>query len=398
MKYLHDNNYNYIFFEPGIKKFKNTNFKFISNLLLIFQSIPLKYLTDNYSIKIIYYIYILELKTLIYKLCFEDKNIKVLLNFGFDPSKRYLMDSMNGIYIWMQWSIWYINHPQIPIDGHINFIWGKNSLNYLFKNKNEHQNNMIIVGYTHDYLINNKNAVASAAKLKNNIKQSNVEMVVCVFDERLDNDVWPKETFVDMFTPILEECIVNENIAFLIKPKSKNVLSQIDELKSLYQKALNTKRLLNLEKMNPNYSKNNEYNAITASLASDYSISLIGTTGYDSWRSGTPSLYYNPLGLKEGVLFKKNHTKLAYSDIKTILTIIKKQLLVDSFDQKIGDHSLFQDEIDPFNDEKTSYRIGFYIEKLLLNLNKTNDTIKSIHFTNNDFKSKWGEEKIIRGF
>jgi len=334
-----------------------------------------------------------------YECLYESHNIRVNTSQGYEIEKSIAMDNLGGIQIWVQWTLWYLQHPQLPIGSQVAFKWGKGSFNVLYSDQSISSENVLISGFIYDQYFDSISIKEKSSRIRNKLSDAGAEYIVALFDETLDKDVWNRSMLTAYYTIFLEECVRDATFGLVIKPKTNSIFQELSEISEILEQAVSTGRCIILKDTNENQNaikKKNSSFPLLAAMASDLSVNLMCSTGVESWLSGTPAIYFDPLNLTGGLLHKTNEkVQLVYQDLKNLIQAIRDHRQTQGGISGFGDHEAIADQIDPFRDGQAGLRIGTYIRWLLDSMNSGQSRDEAILDANQKYSEKWGYDKIV---
>jgi len=319
------------------------------------------------------------------------------------------LDNVGGISVYVQWSMWFRPHPQLPKSNHVIFCWGpayfnSDKMGSIFKGE------IIYSGYLFDSYF--KKQHASEQIIRETLIKNGAEFIICIFDEGESN-----AQMINYYQTFFNECLLDSTIGLVIKPKRNVTFFEHGELQPLLSKVKATGRCYIFESKDKEdlvtHTKNNPIFPHVAASISDVAISLISTAGIESTLIGVPTLYYDTVGTNLGTLGGRNPTffssmsesvivgydygvgRFVFQSLGEMVEKIREHRKTPGGIPHFGDHTKFIDEIDPFRDGQASRRIGKYIGNLLNEMNNGNTRSKAIKFANKRYMKEWGKEKVL---
>ena len=318
------------------------------------------------------------------------------------------LDNVGGVSIYVQWSIWFRPHPQLPKSNHVFFCWGpayynSDKMGSLFNGET------IYSGYLFDSYFRKQNE--SAKIIKEGLLKKGAKFIICIFDEGESNP----ET-IKFYQTFFNECLLDPSIGLVIKPKRNFTLFEHEKLQTLLSKVKATGRCHIFENQDSDlisHTKNNPIFPHVAASISDVSINLISTTGIESALMGVPTLYYDTIGTNLGTLGGRNQTYFSsmmdtmideydygtgrsiFQSLDEMVGIIRRHRKTSNGIPGFGDHTKFIDLIDPFRDGQASRRIGKYIGNLFNEMGNGKNRSNAIKFANKQYMNEWGKDKVM---
>lgn len=334
---------------------------------------------------------------------FRTHNIRLTLNW-YKYDSRHLpmhdaLNRLNGISIFQQ----------INFEGHRNFSCKLYSdICFYFSeysakndiNNGSIVNNKIVVGLP-VYPVSEK-MKTNAKLLRNRLLKNGVEKIVCVLDENsLDDDRF--HTGHDFqrnnYNFILLELFKNQKLGVIFKPKSPATLrKRLGKVNNLLNQAINTGRCYVYEEYEKGipYSKSSP---LLAALSSDLVIHghlSAGTAALETASNNIPTILIDPEKDLENIFYKKLNNNIIYENWENAIQATNQLLFSQKVpNYKIGDWTNIIKFFDPFLDNNSNTRIGNFLNDLNVNLSKNLSKTESIKIAIENYKIKWGIDKVI---
>ena len=162
----------------------------------------------------------------------------------------------------------------------------------------------------------------------------------------------------------------------------------------LLKEAENTGRCLVLEDISRTTSVNSP---IIAAMASDLCIHAhfcAGTAALEAYLSGTPTFLIDREGFPKSKYYELPEGKVRFTNWPETINAMNAFFKKNS-DKDLGNWKDFINELDPFNDGQGAKRMGFFLERLRIELSKRKSKDEAIESAARSFKEIWGEDKII---
>jgi hypothetical protein len=333
-----------------------------------------------------------------YQDLFDAYDIRVNIVQMYDIPGAVALDNLDGVQIWVQWSLWHFVHPLLPVGSHVSFKWTQSASHMFLKAKADEQENVLCSGFIYDHFFNKHNIQLQSEAIRRQLTNAGAQFIISLFDEPIHPDMNTREMILEYYSIFLNECIQDQRIGLIIKPKVNNSTLKLNELQLLFEKTKKTGRCVILQNIQVDKgtikAKNSNF-PLLAALASDLSVSLMSSTGYESWLSGIPAIYYDPYHLEEGLLYKnQNSSKLVYQNIDKMMEEIREYLQSPK-GTTLGDHQCIAEHLDPFQDGLAGSRIGIYTRWLLYDLNSKKSQDQALLNANQKYADTWGQENLI---
>ena len=143
--------------------------------------------------------------------------------------------------------------------------------------------------------------------------------------------------------------------------------------------------------------KNYNDTVAEAAMAADISIAMLfaGTAGIESALAGTPTLYYDDLNYKNSQMYRLGKNKVVFDNWDIMWEKIQGYF---NDQYVIGDWSKILDDIDPFRDGKTYYRVNQFLAWLQEGYDKNKNKEDVILYAVKKYSDIWGADKIIKNY
>ncbi len=325
---------------------------------------------------------------------FEVYNVK--LHYGAYEYGRHMMaaniaiDMEDGVDLCHHWSNY--DFVDIPLSKphDVYFTWGPYFKNNFFDQPFYHVKNYVSSGYIHDFTFSLYKELAQ--KHKERLLEKGAKFIISFFDQELWDieSIWNKE-HIRMYQFLLELLIENKDLGLIIKPKkissNEHFKTCYPGLKDLFLKALETKRLILLDKFSV---------PCEAAMASDLAIGM-GVSSSPSLEAallGIKSVTYDAEGVGHHPMYEKGINNVIFSDIEAMKQSVRK-CLDQTDDCHVGDYSFVIDDVDPFRDGRSRERVGEYVCSLLDSINKGKHKKEAIDLTNEEYRGRYGFDSVM---
>jgi hypothetical protein len=316
---------------------------------------------------------------------FQANNIKIKLGYHAIFSIQDIAAKISGTtimsYHYSHQSDMAIWHQEIC---DIFFIWGK-YYRRLLSGKYSTTSYLVKTGYIFDYIFNNLKAKAS--DLRSSFVVGNVTYVIGIFDENIG---YFGKSQMEGYRAVLEYVKNNFDVGIIIKPK-KEIAAQY--LKS----SPGTSQLVSILEAEGRIKilDSRKYPA-EAGQACDIVIGVVpdSTAGLECALAGVPMVIYDIYSIQSHPFYNWGRDKVIFDDIKHLLNSIDRDRKDPGCISGFADWSSILDAVDPFRDGKANQRIGFYIKKILYNLENGLVKDDAIAAANEAYRNKYGLDKV----
>lgn len=253
---------------------------------------------------------------------------------------------------------------------------------------------LIKCGYITDHAF--KKVRGPAASLREGLRASGAEFIICFFDENSSNDRFSlitDQASAEVHRRLLERVLEDGSLGLILKPGYPNTFYQrMASIKGLIDKALSTGRCVVMDK--GQYLKTDKYPA-EAAQAADLAIGLLlsGTAALESFLSGTKTVLLDLEGLVSDPVYGWGKGKAVFEDLDELFAAIEG-FRSGKGPEGFGDLSRWVLERDCFRDGGASFRIGQYVGWLFEKLKEGSGREDALAYANSMYAGRWGNGQI----
>ena len=237
-----------------------------------------------------------------------------------------------------------------------------------------------------------------AQAIRDRLNSNGAENIVCVYDENSHTDHrWHTghELQRENYKLILRELLKNKRLGVIFKPKTAYTLRErLGEVNELLQDAEETGRCLVME----NVSRTTTITSpIIAAMASDLCIHAhlcAGTAALEAYLAGTPTFLIDREGFPKSKFYELPEGKVRFKDWPETINAMNAFFDKDS-DKDLGNWKDFINELEPYKDGLGAKRMGFFLERLRIELSRRKSKNEAIDSAAQSFKEIWGSDKVI---
>ena len=200
---------------------------------------------------------------------------------------------------------------------------------------------------------------------------------------------------------LLEKLLEHKWFGLIFKSKTPKHINRLltKEFPDLYSKCIKSQRLLfEIDTQTHHTSKNTTLNPSQFASASDVCIHnslAAGTAGIEAILTETPTMFLDKIGCNSFLKNTKNSENIIFNDIKILWNkLVLTYRNNDMSSIKFDNETLYK--LDNFRDGKSRHRINYFIKHLIENLKKYNNKTIAIEHAVQEYKNKWGNDKIIK--
>jgi len=336
-------------------------------------------------------------KAIGYESFFKSNNIKVhfsLLGLGDDMAAADMgINLAGGVDISVHWS----NFPDIHIDhaspSSVYFCWGPYYKN-IFDKMPFLSKYFIYCGYIYDstFVMGKDRSIKHRRRLQN----AGVNFVVTLFDSQYSQNGWFKRSVIkDTYLALLSAVYKDNNIGLIIKTIKKGKDSSFSQLRDLY--ITNTIRSLQQAGRCIVLDKGELPNE--AAYASDIviGIGVFNTGVFESALCGIPFMTIDSGNIRFHPYYKLGFNKIVFNDIKHLMSAIEEyRIKPNEFSlYRTNKYSDLLKQKDPFQDMRSSERIGLFIRCLLNKFNEGYGSMEALKKSVEKYSEFWSADKIV---
>jgi len=350
---------------------------------------------------------------MIWKNAFNKFNSKIYItSHKWDPATVAACSAISdfkGISIYYQTSYYEIPAGSSNIKADIYFTFS-NKLNNLEKFTGSQISYNISCGYIRDYIF--KSVKEKSINLRNKLKQHGCKKIIALFDQEYIEDkrwFYDQDYYQDLYIFWLKKIIEEPWLGLIIKQKKPGsmflepnnpykLVKGFEKIQPLVKEALSTGRCFFYLNRDEFSVKNFNDTVAEAAMSADISIATMlytGTAGIESALAGTPTLYYDDLNYKNSQMYRLGKNKVVFDNWDIMWEKIQGYF---NDQYVIGDWSKILDDIDPFRDGKTSYRVNQFLAWLQEGYDKNKNKEDVILYAVKKYSDIWGADKIIKNY
>ena len=328
---------------------------------------------------------------------FLKNNIKVYLSwYKFYADHIIINDAINEIKgigcIWQR-SYEAYNNVDTEITTDIFFTASKNQTkdNNLVINK---INTEICVGLLSLYNLNE--IKFKAQEIRKKIKANGAENIICLFDQN-STDEYEHDLLKESYQIMLEEVMRNPKLGLVLKPKKTKTLYRRlgKEITSMIKNSLETGRCYIF---NESLEIQSSIPISLPALIGDVCIAAnlrAGTSAIESASLNKRTLMLDREGFPNSHFYNYNFKDVIFNNWQDLILNLRMFFNSQNKNENFGNWSNQINHFDPYRDGQAQFRMGEYLNDLILNINSGINKADCIDIANNKFIKKWGKDKII---
>ena len=308
------------------------------------------------------------------------------------------IDEMGGISALWQTSYYEFPTPLAPVFADVYFPFSP-KVAECEKKSGSAIKYLVSVGYIFDHRFQLLDAPAKAIKRK--LRNQGAEKIISFFDGGSVGDVrWNvsriniQKDYQFWFEKVLEE----PWLGLIIKSKRPGDLRiRLGATVDLLNEVIQTGRCYFNEDYNDRTGKNLKSRPSEAALASDIAIAQFlsaGSAGLEAALCGTPTLLFDRYGLKHSQFYNLGVGRVVFNDWDVMWDTLKEHWIKKPI-QGFGDWSPIRDDLDPFSDGKSAYRMTTYLNWLLEGFKQGLERETILADAAERYVKQWGDDKVV---
>ena len=258
---------------------------------------------------------------------------------------------------------------------------------------------LVSTGYIFDHRFQLLDAPAKAIKRK--LRNQGAEKIISFFDGgSIGDERWNvsriniQKDYQFWFEKVLEE----PWLGLIIKSKRPGDLRiRLGETVGLLNEVIQTGRCYFNEEYDDRTGKNLKSRPSEAALASDIAIAQFlsaGSAGLEAALCGTPTLLFDRYGLKHSQFYNLGVGRVVFNDWDIMWDTLKEHWIKEPI-QGFGDWSPIRDDLDPFSDGKSAYRMTTYLNWLLEGFKQGLERETILADAAERYVNQWGDDKVV---
>ena len=314
-------------------------------------------------------------------------------------AKKIAIDILGGCTVKKVRSYFSYNDPRGLIGWHnedVVFAWGNDQLNKLRKTIN-YPNTTVLSGY---YLKYDNNFELKSLEIFSKKNKNNILLLDNAWSDNSFKDIKNgniqliyKKDYINFYEQVINYVKKNSETQLIIKPKKNIFINNIKYLKNLIDKLIMENKCYLIEdSLQLPVNKITKYVNTVISTSIFFPTILLETI-LSSEKINTYHYDYSNICLEDKDVNENLRNKVFFSSIEDLIQQLDQDLKLDK------KNSIYWEKIvkniDPYNDNRGSDRLTFYIENLFKNL-QINSKLISLKKTNEIFAKKYGEDKIFQ--
>ncbi len=233
-----------------------------------------------------------------------------------------------------------------------------------------------------------------AANIRRKLLDSGAKKIFVFFDEAFGKDSrwWiGYDVFRRNYEFLLRKLLANEWMGLVIKPKKPEFLEEdLKDIFPLLNEAMKTNRL--------HLFKEPHFPPCGAALSGDIAV---GTDLYsmtavvESVVAGIPTLVLNNEPFNMSQIYKNGKDRVVFDNWDDLWNYSIDNMGKGDL-SRLWDHwSFFLDDVDPFRDGKSAYRMGTYLQWLIQGFERGENRETIMADAAEKYAKQWGEDKVI---
>jgi len=331
---------------------------------------------------------------------FKQHNIKLHLTwYDNDSDHMAIADAIKaagGIATMWQSSFYGFKNYECKTNTDVMFLFSKydSDTNQSLGPKNKYN---IITGFIADYV--QPQLLEPARNIRNRLKMAGAKKIVSIMDENSSDDPrWHTghELQRENYSFILEEVLAKPWLGVVFKPKKVTTLRRrLGPVNELLEAAEKTGRCIVLSSSGKYVS---DMPPLLAGMASDVVIHghiHAGTAALECALQGKRTLLIDREGAPYSKLHELPEDKVVFKSWPDTINALNNYFESSVVDPEFGNWTEIINELDPYNDNRGSYRMSSYIENLLKGFKYGADRDTIMADAAQLYADKWGIDKII---
>ena len=391
------------------KEISNINLKNFKSLYINHKIINTLNYINQFKSKNVYLDYAKQvLKEFLYRIefwysFFLHYNVKIditNLEIGTEIiAKKIALDILDGCTVKKIRSYFSYNDPRGLIGWHnedVVFAWGIDQVKKLRKTIN-YPNTTVLSGY---YLNYDKNFKINFLENFSKKNKKNILMLDNAWSDNSFKDIKNgniqliyKEDYIDFKEKIINYVKNNSEVQLIIKPKKNIFINNIKYLRNIIDEIIKENKCYLIEdSIQLPVNKIINYTNMVISTSIFFPTILFEIIA-SNIKINTYHYDYSNISLDDKDINENLRNKVFFSSIEKLIQKLDQDLKTDKKNSIYWEK--INKSIDPYNDNKGSDRLTFYIENLFKNL-QINSKPDSLKKTNETFIKKYGEDKIFQ--
>ncbi len=297
------------------------------------------------------------------------------------------MECVGGVDFTTHWSSFDVVTLPMGKTHDVCFTWGPFYTKNFFSKPYYTVRNFIYSGYLFDSFFEGRGG--NAGELRQKMIDEGAAFVVCLLDQNTpaDRPLWNREV-EKMYRRLFEMVINDSEIGLIVKPKKVNPKFKLPKLRPLIEEAEATGRCVLLA---------GDVFPCEAAQASDMTVGLAicSTASVEAALAGVPSITYDLEEHKDHLFYQRGLNQIVFNDLDKMFASLEGYRKDRRLFAQLGDHKEFFKEIDPFNDRKSSQRIGRYMRDVLDSLSQGGTKQEAIRQANAAYRASYGADKVV---
>ena len=301
------------------------------------------------------------------------------------------LGELGGISVFWQRSYQGFSSPESLISADIMLSWSNQMASIKSSDGSKIRYN-IAVGYLGDHRQNIVKPIAD--KIRKKLIKSGAKNIFVFFDEAVGKDCrwWiDKDVFRRNYEFLLEKLLTNDWMGLVIKPKKPEFLKEdLGDIWPLLNEAESTNRL--------HLINERHFPPCGAALSGDIAL---GTDLYsltavvESIISGVPTLVLNSEPFNMSDIYRYGKDKVVFNSWDDLWESSIKTIADGDISQLLNHWSFFINDIDPFRDGKSAYRMGTYLQWLIQGFENGQDRETIMTESAEKYANRWGKDKVV---
>ncbi|MBH32208.1 MAG: hypothetical protein CMD90_00985 [Gammaproteobacteria bacterium] len=250
----------------------------------------------------------------------------------------------------------------------------------------------VITGFVNDYQFSHFKE--QSKMIRDEVESKGPKFIVCYFEEYFSKDprwfLGPEEYKSDHLF-LLNLIKNNDDLALILKPKKESLLKEVlGDQYNIYDELINSERCYIFEDGLSNTPG-------AAAFASDVVInsSIYGASaGVESILCETPTVFIDRDNLDKSIFHKSKSSEFIYNSIEDAWGSIEESM-INSETRNFGSWNDIIDLLDPFRDGRAMERVCNYLSRINQELKSGLSREKALSLIAEEYKDKWGQDKII---